>query len=274
MSFLFDEQDKELAATILSYPEFEQAFIDKELPGPRKRVFDMYPIPLLEAYDLCIDSPADRHLYKQLAEQCMEMLNGLCKRNEEIELSADDLMRTCFLHIAQKGRLNAQVKQLTQDKAQLADSSTQQLPEINKLTVQLDALNHTIATLTEENGTLKTDNAQVLRANNHKERQVAHLQAEMHGNQGVLAKRTLENRSLKRKLADLQGSSFARSPVQDDTTSPFHTPLQSPVQDDLGSSLLCTETTQRLLVDLGLNSGSDTDAEEKPYVRPLLNLDN
>ena len=273
MSFLFDEQHEQLADNF-RFDELQQEFVNRELEAPTKKLFDKYPMRLLEAYLLCTNSPMDRRFYHQLAEQFMKMLNGLCKRNEEIELSADDLMRTCFLHIAQKGRLNAQVKQLTQDKAQLAVSSTQQLAEINKLTVQLDALNHTIATLTEENGTLKTDNAQVLRANNHKERQVAHLQAEMHGNQGVLAKRTLENRSLKRKLADLQGSSFARSPVQDDTTSPFHTPLQSPVQDDLGSSLFCTETTQRLLVDLGLNSGSDTDAEEKPYVRPLLNLDN
>ena len=94
----------------------------------------------------------------------------------------------------------------------------------------------------------------------------------------VLAEKSSECRSLKRKLDALQASSSSRSPAQYGTTSPYHTPLQSPVQDNLGSSLLCTETTlrtQRLHHDLGLDS-SDTDneaAEEKPNL-PLLNIDN
>ena len=133
MSLLFEkrEHEPELAT---DHSELEQVFNDKGLTGPSKIAFNMYPMILLELIDLCLKNPANHELYKQIAEQCIEMLNGLCKRNEEIELSADDLMRTCFTNTAKKGQLNVQIKQLSEDKAQLEVSSTQKRAEINNLT--------------------------------------------------------------------------------------------------------------------------------------------
>ena len=262
--------------TAVDYSGLERVFTTRGLSAPSETAFNMFPIDLLELINLCISNPESRELYQQLAEQYIAMLNGLCQRNEEMDLRIENLMRKYYARIAEKGELLVQI-----EKSEV--SSKQQCEEINNLTAQLDDRNAQLddqnAQLDDRNQTITTltaDLDRALREKGQKERQFILFHGQMldtnkviDEQKQVLAEKSSKCRSLKRKLDALHASPSSRSP--------YSTPLQSPDQDDLGSSLLCTETTlrtQRLYHDLGLDSDSDKEAaEEKPNL-PLLNIDN